>query len=112
MVRLLRDAEVQAINLEKVSQEQAEIYNDRIKIRNELKVDIINQLYLNFIQRKVRNTPDEVLPDGRPVITEDKLADILKLKSLKQELTDAEKKFHVSKAKAEYCRDQARKVPL
>jgi len=97
VVRLLRDAEIQAINLEKVSQEQAEIYNARIKVRNELK-------------RKVRNTPDEVLPDGRPVITEDKLADILKLKSLKQELTDAEKKFHVSKSKAEYCRDQARKI--
>lgn len=38
VVRLLRDAEIQAINLEKVSQEQAEIYNARIKVRNELKV--------------------------------------------------------------------------
>ena len=48
VVRLLRDAEIQAINLEKVSQEQAEIYNDRIKVRNELKVGLDETLPNNL----------------------------------------------------------------
>lgn len=97
VVRLLRDAETQAIEMEKQSQDLAEFYNKRISVRNELK-------------RIYRDSTQDVLPDGRPVIDEQKLQNLLQLKKLKQEISDSESKFHVNKAKAEYCREQARKI--
>jgi len=94
LVRLLREADKQAAEKEKIAQNEAIGCNNKIELRNMLKNDKMGSQ----------------LPDGRFVISEDELEDIKAMKQLKKEIAETRQQYEIHKAQAEYCREQAAKT--
>ena len=91
MIRLLREAEKEALEKEEKAYDCARMSNDRIELRNQLKnVKFGTQL-----------------PDGRRVISEDELLNIRRMRNLKEEILEHRQQYEILKAQAEYCREQS-----
>jgi len=94
LVKLLREAEMSAIEKEKTAQREAIACNHKIKLRNEIK----------------KATFGSELPDGRKFIDEDELEKLNELKKLKAEIVAASQNYEIHKEQAEYCRQTAQKA--
>ena len=91
LIRLLREAEKEAIEKEEKAYDCALMSNNRIEMRNQLK----NAKF------------GTQLPDGRRVISEDELLNIRKMRKLKEEILEQRQQYEILKAQAEYCREQS-----